>query len=181
MRNVTRNMSFGQRLNTGLLVLILLLLGEGALVVWMEKARYASVQYGDFLSETKGRMLYQSLLASEATRALSFDPKNPVFLKTKRDAETESGAFNTNRARLSKTAGLQEAFDHLRDFINNRLVPFHSEVLRLAESNSANATVFFDKELPSIRDQRDKVFHEVSSEIEKFKNHDAGRIQTISF
>jgi methyl-accepting chemotaxis protein WspA len=178
---MTRNMSFGQRLNTGLLVLILLLLGEGALVVWMEKARFASVQYGDFLTQTKGQLLYQSLLASEATRALSFDPKNAVFLKAKRDAETEFSAFSTNRGTLSKTEKLQGAFDHLRDFINSRLIPFHSEVLRLAESGATNATAYFDKEFPGIRDQRDKVFHDVTHEVEEFKNREAKRIQTISF
>src|SRR5580765_5548981 len=108
MRNMTRNMSFGQRLNTGLLVLIALLLGEGALVVWMEKARYASVQYGDFLTQTKGRLLYQSLLASEATRSLSMDPGNEVLKKTKHDADTEFTSFSKDRANVSKTEKLQE-------------------------------------------------------------------------
>jgi methyl-accepting chemotaxis protein WspA len=174
-------MSFGQRLNAGLLVLIALLLGEGALVVWMEKARSASIQYGDFLSQTKGRLLYQSLLSSEAIRSLSLDPQNEVLKKTKHDAEIEFSAFTKDRANLSKTEKLQEAFDRVRDFINNKLLPFQAEVLRLAAADRTNATAFFDKEFPAIRDQRDKAFHDLTHEIEEFKNREAKRIQTISY
>ena len=174
-------MSFGRRLNTAILVVIGLLLGEAGLVLWMEKARFASVQYGDFLTETKGRLLYQTLLASEAARVLSLDPANEAAKKTKRDAEFELSQLDKDRSIFAKTHALQQAFDNLRDFINNKLSPFHTNVLHAAGISGTNATAYFDREFPAIREQRDKVFHDVSHEVEDLKDREAKRHETISF
>jgi methyl-accepting chemotaxis protein len=173
-------MSFGQRLNTALLVLVGLLLGEAGLVLWMEKARYASVQYGDFLSETKERLLSATLLSAEAVRTLSVESSNQPALKVKRDTDLEFTIFEKDREMLAKNPKVKQTFDRLRDFVNNDLNAFLTNVLRRAETDRTNAVAYFDKELPGIREKRDRLFHDAGQEIEEFNNQEAKRIQAIS-
>src|SRR6185312_6075206 len=94
MRNMTRNMSFGQRLNTALLVLVGLLLVGVGLVLWMQEAKFTATHRNDQLSDIKSRLLSDIMLDSETVRALSLDPKNELLRKTKRDAEIELGALD---------------------------------------------------------------------------------------
>jgi len=175
-------MSFSRRLNTALLVLVGLLLGEAGLVLWMEKAQYASAQYGDFLSASRERLLSATLLAGEAARTLSLETTNQSALKSKHDAEQQFIGFERDRreGQFARNPAVLETFEHLRDFINNDLNPFVTNVLRRIDTDRTNATAYFDKEFPAIREKRDKAFHEAGHVIEEFNTQQARTIQLKS-
>jgi methyl-accepting chemotaxis protein WspA len=175
-------MSFGQRLNTAILLLVMLLLVGVGLVLWMEESRFAATHRSDELSDMKNRLHYDALINSEAVRSLAGDPKNEISKRTKHDVdlEFEHTALDKIQSSLPDHSELRQAFDRLRNFIITKLVPFHNDVLRMSESDSGNATAYFDKGFPDIREQRDKAFHDLAQQIENFKEGDAKRVHTIS-
>src|ERR1051326_5175285 len=135
----TRNSTFGQRLNTALLLLILLLMVGFGLVLWMREALFSSDHRSDQLSYTKDRLLYDTLLAGESVRTLALEPKNEAAKKSKREADIEMAALNKPPFALPEGSELRQAFDRSRDFIIRQLVPFHSTVLEIADTSPTNA------------------------------------------
>src|SRR5437667_5294950 len=128
MRKMTRNMSFGQRLNTALLALVLLLLVGVGLVLWMQESKFSAEHRGDQLSDIKDRLLRAAVVSSEAVRGLSLDPKDSELRNNKKNADAELTDLDRKESLLPNNTKLRRAFDELRSFINTNLIPFHAEV-----------------------------------------------------
>jgi len=173
-------MSFGQRLNTALLVLVGLLLVGVGLVLWMQESKFTTVHRGDELLDMKDRLLRGALLSSEAVRALSKDPGNELLKKSKRDADAELTDLDKKESLLPNRKELRQAFAGLRSFITTNLTTFHAEVMRLSESEPNTATAYFDRHFPSVRETREKVFHDLSQQIEAVTSEDTARMHRNS-
>jgi methyl-accepting chemotaxis protein WspA len=180
MRSLTANMSLGRRLNTALLLMVILLLAGVGLVLWMQEARLVSKERIDALSDTRERLLYRAVLASEAVRVLAKDPTNDAAKANKRDVDKEFSALDQTEASLPDNVELQREFGKLRDFITNKLQPFHSQVLKSAEAESTAAVADFDREFPGLRNEREQVFHDFALRIVQFKAAEAKRARNIN-
>ncbi len=173
-------MSLGQRLNTALLLMVILLLAGVGLVLWMQEARFESQDRSDALSTLKERLLYRAVLASETVRVQALDPRNDAAKANKRDVDKEFSALDQTAESLPKSPELRKEFEKLRNFIENKLQPFHSRVLEIAEGEPANAASYFDQNFPAIRDQREQVFRDFAAQIEEFKHVEAKRARDIN-
>lgn len=173
---MTRNMSFGRRLNTALLALVLLLLVGVGLVLWMQDSKFSADHRGDQLSDVKDRLLRAAVVSSEAVRGLSLDPKDSELRNNKKNADAELTDLDRKESLLPNNAKLRRAFDELRSFINTNLIPFHAEVLRLSELDPTKGTAHFDQHFHAVREQRDKVFHDLAEQIDVVTNQDTARM-----
>jgi methyl-accepting chemotaxis protein WspA len=176
-----KHMTIWQRLNTALLFLILLLLAGVGLVLWMEEARFTAAQHSDALSDAKDRICYDIVLLSETARSLAIDPRNKNIDKAKHDLEADLLA---HLERMQTSAGdrpeLLRALNQLRDFVSGPLGAFHNRVLETAQTDVPEAIGFFDKNFIPVRDQRERVFREVSQQIQIIKHKEAQDAQTIA-
>jgi methyl-accepting chemotaxis protein WspA len=174
-----KNMTIWQRLNTALLLLVLLLLAGVGLVLWMEEARFAAAQHSDALSESRNHIYYDVVLLTETARSLAVDPRNKTIEKAKHDLETDLSA---QLERLQTTAGdkpeLLRAINQLRDFISGSLGAFHNRILETAQTDVPEAIGYFDRNFVPLREQRDRVFRELTQHIQILKNEEAQRAQT---
>jgi methyl-accepting chemotaxis protein WspA len=173
-------MSLGQRLNTALLLMVILLLAGVGLVLWIQEARFNSQDRSDALSTLKERLLYRVVLASEAVRILATETGNDPAKSSKRDVDQEFSSLDKTEAELPDDQDLRREFRNLRIFITNQLQPFHTNVLQMAETEPANAGNYFDQKFPAIRDQRELVFQTFASQIDAFKRAEARRARNIN-
>src|ERR1043166_2394631 len=190
-----KNMTIWQRLNTALLLLILLLIVGVGLAVWGEKTSANVELHEAELNGVHGHVSLETVRLSEAIRALAAEPKTEREKQQtiQKDAEkiqkdAEGSITNTlgklDRKPFSDYAELQSAARKVRQFAvgtGGALATFHRKVLELADNDPAAAEAQFDQGFPAIRHQRDQLFKEFGAEIGKMQTDEANRAKTISF
>jgi methyl-accepting chemotaxis protein WspA len=70
--------------------------------------------------------------------------------------------------------------NNLAEFTTRTLGDFHRQVLDMAETDSASAVMLYVKDYPDIRDKRSKLFADLTYEIERVRNVEAMRGQTLA-
>ena len=84
-----KEMTIWQRLNTALLLLIVLLLAGVGLALWVEKTRAGVQHRNDQLALASQRLELHLLVLNESLRGMLLEPKNEVDPKRRRQAQKE--------------------------------------------------------------------------------------------
>ena len=170
-----------QRLNTALLLLILLLLASVGLAIWVADARLRNAQRSEQLSVLKGRIRYDVVLISDAVRGLMLDPKNEAEQKQKREAEEDlKASLDSIPSAFTNHFALMTTVRNLRDFVSGTLDSFNGEVLAAAESGSTGAILLYNRDYPEIRNQRRKLLAELGDEIASVQKEESARAETLA-
>jgi methyl-accepting chemotaxis protein WspA len=170
-----------QRLNTALLLLILLLLASVGLAIWVADARLRNVQRSEQLSVLKGRIRYDVVLISDAVRGLMMDPKNEAEQKQKREAEEDlKASLDSIPSAFTNQFALMTTVRNLRDFVSGTLDSFNREVLATAESGSTGAILLYNRDYPEIRNQRRKLLADLGNEIASVQKEESARAETLA-
>jgi len=180
-KRVMKKSTIWHRLNTTLLMLILVLLAGVALALWVAEARVAASQRSEQLSAVRDRIRYDVVLVSDTVRGLILDPKNEAERKQKRDAEDDLAAtLGSIPATYSSCLPLMMMVNNLRQFVTRTLGSFNRQVLEKAESDPAAAITLYNKDYPEIRSQRRKLFAELTAEIARLQREESERVQTLA-
>ena len=180
-KRVMKKSTIWHRLNTTLLMLILVLLAGVALALWVAEARVAASQRSEQLSAVRDRIRYDVVLVSDTVRGLILDPKNEAERKQKRDAEDDLAAtLGSIPATYSSYLPLMMIVNNLRQFVTRTLGSFNRQVLEKAESDPAAAITLYNKDYPEIRSQRRKLFAELTAEIARLQREESERVQTLA-
>ena len=170
-----------QRLNTTLLMLILVLLAGVGLALWVAEARMSATQRIEQLSATRDRIRYDVLLISDTVRGLLLDPKNDAEQNQKREAEVDLMAtLNSIPANYTNDAPLMTTVNRLRAFASRTLDDFNRQVLDTAESDAAGAIMLYNRDYPEIRSQRRKLFAELTAEIASLRKEESAHVATLA-
>src|SRR5882672_5910951 len=135
-----KNMTIWQRLNTALLILILLLLTGVGLAVWIEKARSNAVHNSDELDLRRDRIKMDVVMIGDAVRGLLLDPKNDPDRKRRADAEKDLTInLDAVQTDFAGHPNLIVAVHKLHEFVAGSLAPFEREVSEQARRDAASA------------------------------------------
>ncbi len=175
-------MTIWQRLNTALLLLILLLLAGLGLALWVADKRVEASHRSDHLSSARDRIAYDVVLISDTVRGLLLDPKNEAERKHKREAEDDLTAnLNSITSTYTNNPSLIVAVNNLRDFANRTLGGFNRQVLDMAEADPTGAIILYNRDYLDIRNQRRKLFTELSTEIGQVQREESEKAQTLAW
>jgi methyl-accepting chemotaxis protein WspA len=180
-----KNMTIWQRLNTALLLLILLLIVGVGLAVWGEKTS-ANVDLHDAeLTSAQDYVSLEIVRMSESIRSVLSQPKSERDkVQKEREASIKSGLTKFDKKPFSDYTDLQSAVRKVHDFAlnsnNGALAAFHRKALEMADTNSAAAVAQFDEGFPAVRRQRDQLFNELWAQTATVKGFEANHAKTIS-
>ena len=170
-----------QRLNTALLMLILVLLAGVGLALWVAEARVAANQRSEQLSGAQDRIRYDVLLISDTVRGLLLDPKNEADQKQKREAEEDlTATLNSIPGIYTNRVQFMTALNNLREFATRMLDGFNRQVLDTAESDAAGAIMLYNRDYPEVRAHRGKVFAELSEQVDNLRQEEKERVRTMA-
>jgi methyl-accepting chemotaxis protein len=176
-----KNTARWQRLNTPLMLLIILLLVGVGLALWVEEIRYATTEQGDALSGKVERLKYDILVMNDSLRGQLLDPKNDK--ETNRWAVAEKEFTQTcdvlKEDPYRGDADLAGQVEALRDFVKSPLTFFKNQVLSLAQSDPASAITFYNRNLDSITERRDADFKELGTRVQRYKSLGEARARNI--
>jgi methyl-accepting chemotaxis protein WspA len=174
-------MTIGQRLNTALLLLILLLMAGTGLALWVEEARSGALHLGDELAGTRDRVYRDSIAMSDGLRGLLLDPNNETEFRHRHDAETNLLA-NLSKLQndFSSRPDLTGSIRNLQDFLNKTLVPFHTRTIEMARTDPVMAAASYKSNQVVLGKQRDQALSDLSQQVDRIRNREAMRAQTIS-
>ena len=179
-----KNMTIWQRLNTALLLLILLLFVGIGMAVWIEKARSTAVQRSEDLSRIWDHIHLNMIQISDAVRGSLLDPKNEAEKRRRQTALAELGSnIEDIQSGFQDHPDLIASVKKLRNFATGNLGPsrvLHSRVLETAQTDLAAAVEYYNQNFPPVFEQRERLFKELTAQIDRVKNEDAVRAQTIS-
>ncbi len=176
-----KDVTIWQRLNLAFLVLVVLLLASVMMNKWVESARAAGARSSARLSEAKHITEYDVVFISETVRGLLLDPKNDAEKRRKHDAETDlDSQFKFIQAEYSEYPNLLHSVSNLSQFTTRTVGDFHRQVLDTAESDPAGAIMLYNKEYPELREQRVKLFADLAFEIERVKDAEDKRADTLA-
>lgn len=175
-----KEMTIWERLNTALVLLIVLLLSGVGMALWVEKSRSHAVQRGLELTAAKDRIYFNVVLMSDAVRGLLLDPKNELERRRRIAAERElTTRMDYIRNNFTRYPELVTTVQALRDFVVGNLGGFHTRVLEMAESEPAAATTYYNKNHTSMNEHRDLLFRELSQQVDRVKGAEEASAQTI--
>ncbi|HWX20905.1 MAG TPA: methyl-accepting chemotaxis protein [Candidatus Binatia bacterium] len=176
-----KHTSIWQRLNTALMLLIVLLLAGVGLALWVEEAQLAASQRSDALSDKMGSLKYDVLVMNDALRGQLLDPKTSP--ETNRWGVAEISFKQTINALdddpYREDADLTKAVKELRDLVVGPLASFRNQVLVLAQSDPASAVTYYNRNIGAINDQRDQAFAALGIQAAHFKSVEKHRARTI--
>jgi methyl-accepting chemotaxis protein WspA len=176
-----KTVTIWQRLNTAFWLLIVLVLAGVGLALWAAAAGSARIRRGDQLSEPKNSIKYDVVLISETVRGLLLDPKNEAEKRRKHEAEADLAAqLNFIRSTFNDYPDLMHSVSNLSDFTSRTLEDFDRRVLDMAETDSASAVMLYVKAYPEIRDKRSKLFTDLTFEIERVRNAEVMRGESLA-
>jgi methyl-accepting chemotaxis protein WspA len=177
-----KKLAIWQRLNAALLLLILLLLASVGLALWVAETRLAATQRSEQLSVARDRIRYDVVAISDTVRGLLLDPKNEAEKRQKREAEEDLAvSLNAIPSVYTNHFVLMTMVNNLRDFVSRTLDSFNRQVLDTAERDPAGAIMLYNRDYPEIRNQRRKLFGDLSAEITRLQQAEAERVQTLSW
>src|SRR6267154_2659192 len=167
-----KRMTLGQRLNTTVALLVLLLLVVFGLFVWTREERGRAAERNHQLSEIKSRIQSDMVTLSDSIKGLLLNPKDDVETNHWRVAQSDLGATidavqaERDRGGFSDYPLLVNAVKSLRDFTVKYLVPFQATVMKLVDKDPAAAIAECQKSYPEVRDRREKVLADLNQQIE---------------
>ena len=179
-----KRLTIRQRLNATIFLFTALLAAAVGLALWMEKARSLNTQLAEELAGARVGIYYDVMLITEATRALTLDPRSELEKRRRHEAEDDL---------KSRLYFLQNAFAQFPELLSSvkaaeefalsstpgTLLSFQNRVLELAESEPANALTYFNANYPALSGQRDQVFRDLTLRSEQVANGLAVRSQTL--
>ncbi len=182
MRSTLKNMSIWQRLNTALLLLVVLLMAGAALALWVEQVSASAELDAVTLDNRNDRIHLDIIQLSDALRGFLLNPTEDDFeIKRREHAEVDLSLHMTDfAAKFQDRKELMRALNNLRDFTARTLVPFHTQLQRQAMTDPNGAEAKYTNAYPQIRKQREDLFAELTTQIEKIKNADAIHARTVA-
>jgi methyl-accepting chemotaxis protein len=180
-----KQMTIWQRLNTALVLLILLLVACAGLALWVQQTYYGTFQRIDRLSSDKNRIDYDVILMSDALRGILLDPKSDPEKARRADAAAELASKIEDVRDLGfRQPELMSSVMSLRSFILEKgpgtLGEFQDRVIQLAKSDPAAATAYYQATFPSISRQHGQIFRELSAAIDQVGIVESRYAQTIA-
>ena len=176
-----RDMTVWQRLNTALLLLLLLVLAGVGLALWVAEARSTGQHRSDELTRAKDRIYSDVILLSDTMRGVLLDPQNDQEKNRRAEAETNLvNKIDTLQNSFSDYPELSSSIRNLRDFVLGTLRAFHARVLGMAETDLGGAIVYYNTNYPAVREQRDKVFKSLSDQIGRVTLSEAVRARRLA-
>jgi methyl-accepting chemotaxis protein WspA len=174
-------MTIWQRLNTAILLLILLLIIGVGLALWVEKNRAWAAHRSDHLSSVKEHLDLELTIGSDAVRGILLNGRVENEIKRQRDAENDTlGSIERLQGEFPGQTGLNGSLKNLRDFILRNLDGFQTKVIDLATNDPAAATQYYTTNSAPLRQQRDALMKELSHAIDRVKNEDAQEVRNVS-
>jgi methyl-accepting chemotaxis protein WspA len=159
-----------QRLNTGLLLLIFLLLAGFALALWVIHARNASEERTEYLLQEVNQLRYEMVVMSDALRGALLDPKsqetNRVAIAQVRFQEAVGHIEDNYR----DSTEVLKAVRDLRDFVVGALGNFRRQVADLSLGDPASAVTYYNRNHAAIADQRDQLLTALKTQVDRFKS-----------
>jgi methyl-accepting chemotaxis protein WspA len=174
-----KHMTIWQRLNTALLVLVLLLMAGAGLALWIEHASALADQRSAELEANKERIHFDVIQMSDAVRGLLIAPADEIEKKRREVAENDLTKVDF-QAKYADQRELARAVKNLQDFATRSLIPFQNRVLKLMETDPEAAAAEYKQSYIMIRRQRDDLFTDLTNQIEKVKNEENLRSRTVS-
>jgi methyl-accepting chemotaxis protein WspA len=173
-----KNMTIWQRLNTALLLIIILLTAAFGLVLWMERTRLDTVNRGELLDNARDRISKDVIVINDALRGLLLDPKNDPDQKRRGDTEKElMGTLDSIHSAFPNCLGLITSAQNLRDFALRSLSSFQSRIVEMVKSDPGTAMSFYLTNYPGISQQREQLLKDLGDQV---KNDEAIKSRTVS-
>ncbi len=176
-------MTIWQRLNTALLLLILLLMVCVGLALWVEEARSGAAQRSDQLAGNKDRVCYHLTLLSDTMRGQLLDPKSSRDKRRRPDPEillkADLDEIQNDKV-FRKDLELFTCVNNLRNFVWGTFTNFHGQVLQMAEGDVAGAAAFYNRNYPAIGKQREQLLDDLAKQVDRVTNIESKRAQTTS-
>ena len=177
-----KNMTIWQRLNTALLLLVVLLMIGAGLALWVEQVSSKAENNAIFLDSRNDRIHLDIIQMSDALRGFLLSPSDDDYeVKRREHAEVDlSLHINDLATKFSDRKDLIRALNNLRDFATKKLIPFQTQLQRMALSDPNGAETKYTNGFPDIRKQREDLFAELTNQVEKIKNADAIHARTVA-
>jgi len=176
-----KNMTIWQRLNTSLLLLILLGLSAVIVEVWIDKSRSQVSRQSDKLDMKRNEIQKEVFVIGGAIRGQLLDPKNDPDRKRRDEAER---TLPTNLQDLQKEFAdkpeLTAAFRKLREFVLSTLLPFEHEIADRARQDPVAATAYYNGNYGALSRQREQLFTELDQQVEMAKHLEALKVERIA-
>ena len=170
-----------RRLNNAQLVLIALLLVGAGLTFWVERARSDAQDRAQRLANGAERVRLDLTLMNNSLRGLLLDPKSEGEGKQRRDAESDlTTTLDQMQLEFQSRPELVVKLKNLRDFALRTLGPFQAEVLQQIERDPTTAAIYYLKNNPPIRKQREELMSEFRQQVQKAASEDSIRAQSIT-
>jgi len=175
-----KKITFWQRLNIALALMVLLLLGGFYVVHWTQKALSDSKLRIAELNTAKAKVRLDLVEADDAIRGVLLDPKSELEKERWRQASSDlKASIDHAESAGNGYTNLVEASVRLREFALKKLGPFQNHVLELAATNAPEAGAFYGQGYAEIRDQREKLFSELVHQTDKVKEDENASAERI--
>jgi methyl-accepting chemotaxis protein WspA len=179
-----KNMTIWRRLNTALLLLILLLLVSVGLALWVEEARSTAIHRSDVLAGARDRIELDVIRISDALRGLLLDTKNDSEARRRQIAETDLYEnIQSLQGSFPDKAGLSSAINGIKEFVlssNGPVQSLHRRVLEMSETDPVAAVEAYNRGAPPLRDHREQLLRDLSAQIEKVRHEESVAAWTTS-
>jgi methyl-accepting chemotaxis protein WspA len=173
-------MTIWQRLNTALLLLIILLIAVFGLVFWVERTRHDSVVRSEQLTDSRDRIYKDVVQVNSALKGLLLDPKGDPDQLRRTEAETDLASVYKNletTLQSSLPEATNNAVANLRDFTSKQFEVFQNKVTDQAKTDLAGAQAFFIENYPGISQKREQLIKAVADQIDQVKNKEAQQVE----
>jgi methyl-accepting chemotaxis protein WspA len=170
-----KHMTMGQRLNTTMALLLLLLLIGFLLFSWSRQARWDASQRNYELVQLRDHIETDILTLSDSIKGLLLNPKDPVETNRWRVTQSDlSATFDAvqaprDRGGFAEHNELTNSIKALRDFTLKELGPFQVRIMELAEKDKAQSTELYETRFPKLRDHRENLLNDLNEKVDKVK------------
>ncbi len=174
-------MSIGQRMNRTMALLVLLLLVGVVMALWAERIRTNSAARVDDLTRTKDRIYFDMVQMSDSFRGLLLLPRSER--DTRSSAETRKDLAATIievQTQFAQQADLLAALGRLHEFVFKILVPYHDNLLALADSDPAKTLAKYSQSFDAMRKDREKFYEDFNQQVLIVAAVEADRAQAIA-
>lgn len=169
-----KNMTIWQRLNTGLVLLVLLLLVGVTLALWVNDTRGTQLQRSEQISAIKDRLHLDVILISDSLRAFLLDPKTDPERKRRVDADKDMVAnVELVQKEFSQYPELLVAVRNVREFTVRTLGSFQTRLAEMAETDAPVATGYYLRNYPAVQTQREQLFLDLSRQVDSVKERES--------
>jgi methyl-accepting chemotaxis protein WspA len=170
-----------RQLNAAQVGLILLLIIGAILGLWVERTRSDAQHLSDRLSKDSGRIQSDFNLMTVGVRGLLLNVRNE---NEKAHLPNAIKDINETVSQLQKDfageADLMRGLGSLRDYVNKLLVPFQSQLVDLARTNSPAAVDNYLKDYGGLLKQRDDILQDLNLQISKLTDSESRHAQKIT-